>query len=232
MKIALVLAFLSAVVFAQTVVPKPDPKNYKDWDSYNEAIIEWKIQQSKLPKQEPKCTTVQTCKAALKAEMEANRLLTDQLNAAKAESDAKGAVITQTLEMKKKYDDAIAILVVLDTQMRGVALSDEQQSNLKAVAPGKALDLGVSIEKSQQELASVALKLKEHDEMAVNKYNALLADYKDYVDRVGQQLAQIGRQQRINNALAIYQALPHYQAPQTINVNVSDCTKLPALCAH
>jgi hypothetical protein len=51
------------------------------------------------------------------------------------------------------------------------------------------------------------------------------------VTRVGIQFAQIGQYNRVNNALSLYQMM---QKPttQTINVNVTDCTKLPALCVH
>jgi hypothetical protein len=97
--------------------------------------------------------------------------------------------------------------------------------------PGEALNLGASIETGQNNLFSYATKVSQHDSEAVDKYNALLADYKDYVTRVGIQFAQIGQYNRVNNALSLYQMM---QKPttQTINVNVTDCTKLPALCVH
>jgi hypothetical protein len=57
-------------------------------------------------------------------------------------------------------------------------------------------------------------------------------EWPHYVNRMNIQLAQIGQANRVANALAIYQMLPRYTPPQTINVNVSDCTRLPALCVH
>jgi hypothetical protein len=62
-----------------------------------------------------------------------------------------------------------------------------------------------------------------------DRYNALLLQANNLVE---QQNARLARQQRVNNALAVYNAMPKYQPPQTVNVNVTDCTKLPALCIH
>jgi hypothetical protein len=50
--------------------------------------------------------------------------------------------------------------------------------------------------------------------------------------RDGIQLAQIGQANRVSNALALYNAMPKYTPPQQINIQVSDCTRLPALCVH
>src|ERR1051326_2572573 len=76
--------------------------------------------------QSSQCATLIKCKAALKAEIEANRLLTEQLNAAKAESEAKGAVVTQILDITKKYDDAIVIMETLSAQLKGQRFSEIQ----------------------------------------------------------------------------------------------------------
>ena len=49
---------------------------------------------------------------------------------------------------------------------------------------------------------------------------------------MAQQLGIQAQQARLANALAMYSLMPRYTPPQTINMNVtlSDCTRLPALC--
>lgn len=133
---------------------------------------------------------------------------------------------------QKKYEDAMTLLTLLQTEVSGKTVSDEQTDRLSKVSGGEALDSAIAIEKNHNQLIEIARQVIEHDSMATNKYNALLADYKDYVDRVGIQLAQMRQQNRVSNALALYNLMPKYQPPQTFNVNVTDCTKLPALCVH
>lgn len=167
----------------------------------------------------PKPNATQELIDVLKSDLERERAKTADLE-------------KQLADANKKYADSIAILDTLNTQLKGNELTPEQQAGLKAVSAGEALNLGVEIENEQAKWVSFAAKLKEHDEMAVGKYNSLLSDYKDYVNRVGIQLQQENRSNRISNALALYQMLPHYSPPQTINLNVTDCSKFPALCVH
>jgi hypothetical protein len=72
------------------------------------------------------------------------------------------------------------------------------------------LNLGISLEKRANDFRQNVITLAKHDVQAVDQYNSLLADYKDYVSRVGYQMAQMNssysNQQRINNSLALYNA--------------------------
>jgi hypothetical protein len=61
----------------------------------------------------------------------------------------------------------------------------------------------------------------------IAQYNKTLKRAKWDIQAVNARLAQ---SQRINSNLAILGLMPKYN-PQTINLNASDCTKLPALCA-
>jgi len=78
----------------------------------------------------------------------------------------------------------------------------------------------------------VVQQLVSDNGQVVQTYNALRADYKDYMTRVGIELAQIGQANRVNNALALYNMLPKYTPPQTVNVQIMNCAAFPALCVH
>lgn len=149
--------------------------------------------------------------------------------AAMAELDKLKA---ENAELAKKYDGAVAVLAILNSEFSGKPLTAEEQKRFSKLPSEEAVNLGASVETQMNNLIAFANKVSEHDSLAVEKYNALLADYKDYVTRVGIQLAQIGQANRVSNALSIYQMLPRYTPPQTLNINVSDCTKYPALCVH
>lgn len=104
--------------------------------------------------------------------------------------------------------------------MDGYAGTEEEKKAL-LTAPSEAMDAGVSIEKKMGERVKVINSLAQHDSATIDKYNALVdrhnalfADYKDYVQRVGIQLAQIGQANRVSNALAIYALMPKYQPVQ------------------
>jgi chromosome segregation ATPase len=61
----------------------------------------------------------------------------------------------------------------------------------------------------------------------VQKYNSLL----DVAQNLDAQLRVANsRQQRFNNALAVYNSMPKYTPPQQIQI--TNCTALPALCIH
>jgi hypothetical protein len=70
--------------------------------------------------------------------------------------------------------------------------------------------------------------MSDNSEM-VQKYNSLLALAQS---QDAQLQAANSRQQRINNALALYNAMPKYTPPQTINLQVTNCSACPALCVH
>ena len=66
----------------------------------------------------------------------------------------------------------------------------------------------------------------------IEQYNALLAVAKNLQSQLLAVQMQNAQQQRINNSLMLYQMMPKYKPPQIINLQVSDCTRLPALCIH
>jgi len=86
--------------------------------------------------------------------------------------------------------------------------------------------------------AQVELDRRQYDGLVekynelVEKHNALLAVTRNFASQLAAAQLDLARQQRINNALAIYQLIPKYTPPQTINIQVTDCTRLPALCVH
>jgi chromosome segregation ATPase len=125
----------------------------------------------------------------------------------------------------------------VDALVDRIAERDKLQSENKELESRNA-----ELTKKYEELRTAAKdvltytqELDVHYRKMLDDYKSLLDDYNgairraSYTDAIQQTNAQ--RQQRFSNALALYQAMPKYQPPQTINVNVSDCTKLPALCA-
>ena len=114
--------------------------------------------------------------------------------------------------------------------MAFVTLTDDDRKAISTVPPGsEILESAVAIEKDQNEYIKVVQKLVQDNSAMVQKYNSLLAIAQN-------QQAQLdvanSRQQRVNNALAFYNMMPKYQPPQTINVQVTNCTTSPALCVH
>jgi hypothetical protein len=170
-------------------------------------------------------------KALMACEARADMLLdsSNQLATKNAELEARNT------ELQKKYTDAIAIMRSLDAETAGRVMTDEETKQLSAVSAGEALNLGISLEKRANDFRTAVTQLAKHDTQAVDHYNALLSDYKDYVNRVNIRLSEISssyaNQQRLNNALAIYSLMPKYSPPSTINLNVTNCNALPALCA-
>jgi chromosome segregation ATPase len=104
--------------------------------------------------------------------------------------------------------------------------------------------------KKMDDIKSAAAQLLEADKVVYpaaaklqNDYNALIEKYNRLLDLAKSQNEQLqaanaavdrsnSRQQRFNNALAIYSAMPKYQPPQTLNLQVTNCNALPALCVH
>lgn len=103
------------------------------------------------------------------------------------------------------------------------------QQAVKALPPSGLLDSAVTIEKDFGEAAKVVQKLMADNSQMVQKYNSLLAIAQS---QDAQLQAANSRQQRINNALAFYSMMPKYTPPQTINLQVTNCSAYPALCVH
>ncbi len=86
--------------------------------------------------------------------------------------------------------------------------------------------------------AQIEMDRRQYDELVdrynqlVEKHNALLAVTRSLASQLAATQSDLARQQRINNALTIYQLMPKYTPPQRINIQVTDCTRLPALCVH
>lgn len=83
--------------------------------------------------------------------------------------------------------------------------------------------------KSDQAFYPAAAQLEKDHNALIEKYNRLLAIAQN---QEAQLQAVNSRQQRINNALAVYGMMPKYNPPQTLNLRVSNCTALPALCVN
>jgi hypothetical protein len=79
--------------------------------------------------------------------------------------------------------------------------------------------------------ARVEVYRREYNRL-VEKYNSLLVLTKDLQQQLLSAKMESAKQRRINNALAIYELMPKYTPPQTIRLQVYDCTQLPALCIH
>jgi hypothetical protein len=86
--------------------------------------------------------------------------------------------------------------------------------------------------------AQIEMDRRQYDELVdrynqlVEKHNALLAVTRSFASQLAATQSDLARQRRINNVLTIYQLMPKYAPPQTINIQVTDCTRLPALCVH
>jgi ABC-type antimicrobial peptide transport system ATPase subunit len=102
------------------------------------------------------------------------------------------------------------VLRALDAETAGRVMTDDETKAMNTITQGEVLNLGISLEKRANDFRQNVITLAKHDVQAVDQYNSLLADYKDYVSRVGYQMAQMNssysNQQRINNSLALYNA--------------------------
>lgn len=209
MKNVTIALLLTASCFAQTSQPKPAAPT------------------------SPQCATVIKCRAVIKAQENEKALALEQMETTKVVIDD---LQKRNAELKKKYDDSVAVLDVLATQIKGQHLNLEQQKALAGVEAGKALELGTSLEKDIDVIFKYAVKLQDDNTALTNKYNYLLADAKEQMQRANAEMAsmnaQYAKQQRFANALALYNAMPKYQPPQTINLNITDCSRFPAMCLH
>ncbi len=127
-------------------------------------------------------------------------------------------------------------LRTLSLESEGKPLPDDLQKALGQVnLQNEAPQIAGKLESTRAQWAKLYTQALQHDSDAVEKYNSLLSEYKDYVQRVSIQLTELGAesayQQRVNRSLRLYQMMPKYNAPQSINIDVRNCTALPALCA-
>jgi hypothetical protein len=175
------------------------------------------------------CQTLAKCRTELKAARELVSVSAETIASLTEERDKLAAT---NKELAVKADAALLMMKIIDKEMRYAPLSDDEKKLLSTVRADEVLNAGIAIEKDQNVYAQTIQKLMEDNDAVVRRYNALLADYKDYVTRVGIQLAAIGQANRVSNALALYNAMPKYSPPQQVNVQVTDCSKTPALCVH
>jgi hypothetical protein len=66
----------------------------------------------------------------------------------------------------------------------------------------------------------------------VDQYNALLAVARSLQSQLLAVQMQDAQQRRVSDALTLYQLIPRSMPPQTINLQIVDCNRLPALCVH
>ena len=122
------------------------------------------------------------------------------------------------------------MLVILDKEIRGLPLNDLDKQVLAASATDSAaLKIAADIEKNVNDGVGIIKKLAEDNSGLTDKYNSLLSIAQTLQAQLN---AATSRQQRINNALALYSLMPKYTPPQTINLQVTNCNVLPALCVH
>ncbi|HEY3768920.1 MAG TPA: hypothetical protein VGN44_09615 [Candidatus Angelobacter sp.] len=210
MKNATIALIFTASCFAQThLLPKPSTNNAEQ------------------------CTTVLKCRALIKATVDAKDATLAELATTKNEN---AEMQKQNADLKKKYDDSIAVLDVLATQIKGQSLNLEQQKALAGIQAGKALELGTSLEKDTDVIFKYALKLQQDYKTKSEAYDSLVDRYNATLQQanslINNQNARLARQQQIYNALAIYSAMPRsqpYVLPQPpvftapANTNIS-CT--------
>jgi hypothetical protein len=97
-----------------------------------------------------------------------------------------------------------------------------------------AADIGAMVDAQEELNRRQYNELVERYNVLVEKHNALLTMTRSLASQLAATQIDLTRQQRINRALTIYEFMPKYTPPQTVNMNiqVTDCTKLPALCIH
>lgn len=178
----------------------------------------------------PKSTVPVKSKALLKAEADLKAMIAERdalANSAKVQQEAIEQLTKEkaTLNAKASYD--AGLLVILSKEIRGMPFNDTDKQALTEIVDRDALTVAADIEKNVSEGVNIIKKLVADNSTLTDRYNSLLADYRDYTIRAEKQV-------RLSNALAIYSAMPKYTPPQQVNMNVtfSDCTKLPSLCVH
>jgi chromosome segregation ATPase len=116
-------------------------------------------------------------------------------------------------------------------------LSQLKQQDEQIQAANKARDEAVTRFNGFRDAVAVVLNqgnqliesLLTANKDMTDKYNSLLQRANAALNDANSRLA---RQNRISNALAMYSLMPKYSPPQTLNLNVTNCNALPALCVH
>jgi uncharacterized protein YlxW (UPF0749 family) len=188
----------------------------------------------------PKSTRPAKSKALLKVESDL-RAMTAERDQLRAELDTLNESIKSeqaAVEQLKKNNDAlnitsayrIGLLVILSKEIRGLPLNDLDKQVLTASATDSAaLTIAADIEKNVNEGVGIIKKLADDNSKLTDRYNSLLSTAQTLQLQLN---AATSRQQRVNNALALYSLMPKYTPPQTVNVQVTNCNLLPALCVH
>ena len=87
-----------------------------------------------------------------------------------------------------------------------------------------------------QQVLTYTVRLDAEYSKMLTSYGSLVGKYNGLLERANSQLAQanarLSKKQRLSNALLMYSLMPKYNAPMTLRVNFSDCTKFPALCVQ
>ncbi len=135
-------------------------------------------------------------------------------------------------------------LTIANEQQHGAIAAlvpeDVLENTLNAASGCLALHL-IALQEDHHEfvIAAVAAMVDANAEIHRREYNRLVEQYsallvvaRDLQRQLLTVQKQAAQQQRVSNALALYQLMPKYAPPQTINLQISDCTRLPALCAH
>jgi len=188
----------------------------------------------------PKSAVPAKSKALLKAEADL-RAMTVERDRLQTELDALNESVKSSqaaVEQIKKDNDALNIsssyrmglLLILDKDIRGLPPNDLDKQVLAASATDSvALIIAADIEKNVNEGVGIIRTLAEDNSRLTDKYNSLPPVAQTLQAKLN---AATSRQQRINNALALYSLMPKYTPPQTSNLQVTNCNVLPALCAH
>jgi len=129
-----------------------------------------------------------------------------------------------------------------DLQASELARVELESKNKVLESKSKELETSnAELNQKMDEIRKAASELLKADAIVYPAANKLQSDYGALVQRynslldVAQNLdAQLraanSRQQRFNNALALYNSMPKYTPPQQIQI--TNCNALPALCIH
>lgn len=141
-------------------------------------------------------------------------------------------------KLSKLYTAEVIRADQLEVDKHALEMDVAQRDDTIADLTTKYEDLKASFDK----VASVAKDTMELNQKMLTAYQELGTSHGELVDRYNRLLqaardqaldnANMARSRQMMNALAIYNAMPKYAPPQTINLQVSDCTRLPALCVH
>lgn len=142
--------------------------------------------------------------------------------------------------------------LVVENEKRGGALARMMPTEVLAAVPAAAThclvrnitglpenmhdfvyaDYGAAVDALAESNRREYNELVEKYNAVVEKHNALLAVTRNFASQLAATQSDLASQQRINRSLTIYELMPRYTPPPTVNIQVTDCTRLPALCVH